>query len=321
MTRHILGFLLLSSIALQALAQAKKPTLMVVPSDMWCFSNGFMVEMDDQGTSVQYPDYKKAFQQNAELLLVVSKINGIMSDRGFPLKNLESVLKTLDTDEAEEELISSREGGSEARESLTDKIRKVAKADILIQLSWTVNKTGPRSSVTFNLQGLDAYTDKQIATAAGTGAPSYTVELPVLLEEAVLAHMDNFCSSLQTHFDDLFNNGREVIIRIRIWDDWEHDLESTFGPGEEELSFIIEDWLAANTVMGRFNTTDATENMMLFEQVRIPLFTDRNGRQMAMDTRRFCRELSKYLSEEPYYISNKLTTKGLGRATLYLGSK
>ena len=77
-------------------SQAKKPTIMILPSDVWCSKNGYMTEFNNQGTIVKVPDYKKAFQENSDLLLVISKINGMMSDRGFPLKNAESVLKTFD---------------------------------------------------------------------------------------------------------------------------------------------------------------------------------------------------------------------------------
>ncbi len=303
------------------LSQAKKPTIMVVPSDVWCNTNGFMLEFDNQGTLIKIPDYKKAFQENADLLLVISKINGLMAERGFPLKNMESVLKTLQSNSAEDAMMASKDTGSEAGESPIDQLKKVAKADIIMQLTWTVNTTGPKKSITFNLQGLDSYTDKQIATASGTGSPSFSAELPVLLEEAVLSHIDNYCSTLQTSFEDLFANGREVIIRIKKWDDWEEDLESEYGPDSEELGIIIEDWLADNTVNGRYNTTDATENMMLFEQVRIPMFYERDGKQRAMDTRRFVMELSSFLKNEPFNIINKVTTKGLGRATIYLGGK
>ena len=300
-------------------AQAKKPTIMVVPSDAWCNLNGYMMEFDNQGTKVKIPNYKQAFQENTDLLLVISTINGLMADRGFPLKNMESAIKTLESNSAEDNMMSSKDSGSEGAESPVDKLKAIAKADIIMQLTWTINTNGPEKSVTFNLQGLDAYTDKQVATATGTGAPSYSAELPVLLEEAVLSHLDNFNSSLMTHFDDLFANGREVIIRIKRWDDWDDDLETEFDG--EELGTIIEDWMADNTVAGRFNTTDATENMMLFEQVRIPLYIEKDGKQRAVDTRGWIRDLSKFLSAEPYNIENKVVTKGLGRATLYLGGK
>lgn len=302
--------------SLMASSQAKKPTLMVVPSDAWCIKNGYVMTFDDQGTMVRIPDYKRVFQENTEALQVISQINGMMAERGFPLKNMESVIKTLQMDSAEDAMRSSRSSGSNVAESPIDALKKVAKADIIIQLTWTLNRMGPKKSVNFNLQGLDAYTNKQVATATGTGEPSFSAELPVLLSEAVIAHIDNFTATLQDHFDDMFVNGREIIVRIQTWEDWEDDLESEFNG--EELGYIIEDWLADNTVAGRFSTTDMTESMALFEQVRIPVYNT-SGR--AIDARRYLRDLSKYLSGPPYNIPNKLVMKGLGRATLILGSK
>ncbi len=296
--------------------QAKKPTLMVVPSDVWCNTNGYMMEFDNQGTKIKIPDYKRALQENPDLLLVISSINDMMAEREFPLKNLESALKTLSSNSAEDNMRASKEEGSDVEESPIDALKKVAKADIIIQMTWTINTTGPKKSITFILQGLDAYTDKQIAGANGTGAPSMSAEVPVLLKEAVTSHIDNFTATLQSHFEDMFENGREVIIRVQKWSSWENDLETEFDG--EELGTIIEDWMAANTQKGRFSTTDMTENMALFEQVRIPLFNEK-GR--ASDARDFAKGLSKMLKSEPYLIPNKLVMKGLGRATIILGGK
>ncbi|MDG1477859.1 MAG: DUF6175 family protein [Vicingaceae bacterium] len=302
-----------------AFGQAKKPTLMVVPSDAWCNKNGYMMEFDNQGTKVKIPDYKKAMQEDTDLLLVIASINDMMAERGFPLKNMESAIKTLESNAAEDNMRMSKDGASIA-ENPIDALKKVAKADIIIQMTWTVNQTGPKKSITFILQGLDAYTDKQIAGANGTGAPSFSAEAPVLLKEAVTAHIDNFTGSLQTHFEDMFANGREIIVRIQTWDggDFDGDLETEMGPDDEELGTIIEDWMADNTVKGRFSTTDATETMMLFEQVRIDLF---NAKGRAQDARKFVKGLSKVLKSEPYLIPNKVVMKGLGRATIILGGK
>ncbi|MGB0886923.1 MAG: DUF6175 family protein [Vicingaceae bacterium] len=301
-----------------AFGQAKKPTLMVVPSDAWCNTNGYMMEFDNQGTKVKIPDYKRAMQENTDLLLVIASINDMMAERGFPLKNMESAIKTLESNAAEDNMRSSKETGASVDENPIDALKKVAKADIIIQMTWSVNQTGPKKSITFILQGLDAYTDKQIAGANGTGAPSFSAEAPVLLKEAVTAHIDNFTGSLQAHFEDMFANGREIIVRVQKWDDSEYDLESELGPDDEELGTIIEDWLADNTVKGRFSTTDITENMALFEQVRIDLY---NAKGRAQDARRFVKGLSKFLKNEPYLVPNKVVMKGLGRATIIIGGK
>ena len=298
--------------------QAKKPTIMVVPSDLWCNQNGYMQEFNNEGKITRVPDYRKALMTDADLKLVISKIGELMAERGFPLKDLEASLKTLESDAAEDAMLMSKDGG-ELNESPIDKLKKVAKADIWIQMTWTVNTRGPEKSITFNLQGIDAYTDKQIAAASGTGEPSFSAASPVLLEEAVLSHLDNFNYQLQTHFDDMFENGREVVLRIMTWDTWDYDLE-TDEFGDDELGYLIEYWVEDNTVKSRFNVATATENMMLFEQVRIPLYYERNGQQRAMDTRRWAKGLQSYLKDN-FQIEAKVMMKGLGQAQLVLGGK
>ena len=183
-------------------------------------------------------------------------------------------------------------------------------------MTWLINSVEQKKSVTFNLQGLDAYSDKQVAGASGTGDQSFAAELPVLLEEAVLNHIDGFNTQLQSHFDDLFANGREIKLVIKTWDTWDYDLEAE-DFGDDELGYLIEDWVSDNTVEGRFNTSTATESVMKFEQVRIPLFNE-SGR--AVDSRRWGKGLKKYLSND-FEIVSKLTTRGLGEVTLILGEK
>ncbi len=299
-----------------AFGQAKKPTIMVVPSDVWCSTNNLMMTYDNQGTEVRIPDYKKAMQTDANLLLVISKINTMMVDRGFPLKNLETVMKDIDQMRAEDNMTSSKSSGASIEESPLDILKRTAKADIIMQLTYTINTSGPRKYITFVLQGLDAYTDKQIAGAQGSGQPSISADLPILLEEAVLAHIDNFNAQLQAHFDDLLTNGREVSVRIRVWNTSPVDLEEEYNG--KELAEIIDDWMARNTVQGRYSNSDGSENFILFEQVRIPLYTE-SGK--AMDTRQFVTELRKYLGGSPFSLTCKVMTQGLGRATLVIGEK
>jgi hypothetical protein len=296
-------------------SQAKKPIIMVVPSDLWCTQHGYVMEYDNQGTMERVADYRRALQEDPHLLLVISKINELMTERGFPLKNLESSLKSLQSQAAEDALLSSKSGSSLA-ESPIDQLKRVANADIWMQMTWSVNQIGgPKRSVTFNLQGLDSYTDKQIAGTSGTGEPSISAELPVLLEEAVLARLDNFNAQLQAHFEDMEANGREVALRIRTWDSFDGDLETEYGG--EELRTLIEAWIEDNTVFGRFNTTTATDRTMVFEEVRIPLYNER-GR--ALDTRNWADGLRKYL-RETFRLEAKLMMKGLGQAQLVIGEK
>ena len=298
-------------------AQAKKPTIMVIPADTWCYENGFMDTYNNQGKETKVPDYESAVQENMDLVNVITKIGELMADRGFPLKDLAATVRNINQSNAEDEMTVSRTSGATLAESPLDRLLNRAKADILVELAWKINNVGPKKSVTYTLRGIDAYTGKQVAAAQGTGPQSFSAEVPVLLEEATLEHLDNFASQLQAHFDDLLENGREVTVNIRVFDNGSGlSLEDEYDG--EMMTDIIDDWMAQNTVNHRYSLTDATDNMMRFEQVRIPLYRE-NG--TAMDTRYFVRTLSKYLAKQPFGIQSKILTKGLGRADLVLGEK
>jgi hypothetical protein len=295
-------------------SQARKPRLMVVPSDNWCVQNGFFDEYDIMGTKEKRPNYKMAFQGNSELILVISKINELMANRGFPLENLETAIKSVEYENAERSLLTS-ESGAEAAESPIDILKQTVQADIWLQITWQVNVVGPKKSVTFILQGLDAYSNKEVASASGTGEPSISAALPVLLEEAVLSRIDGFNNNLQTHFDDLFTNGREIALEIGIWDTFTGNLNTEYRG--REINEIIEDWVYDNTKGNRFSVTGVTRNRMTFRQVRIEMYDNRNRSQ---DARVWARELQRYL-QSAYQIESTLLTRGLGQATLMLGER
>ncbi len=170
------------------------------------------------------------------------------------------------------------------------------------------------------LQGLDAYTNKQIAGVQGTGQPSLATETPVLLEEAVLSYIDDFNTRLQAHFNDLFENGREIVFQARVWNTSPIDLQQEFDYNGEklELGEIIEDWVNDNTVKNRFSTGTYTEKVIRFDQVRIPLYDER---QRAMDTRRWIRDLRTLIGKPPFSQECKIHTRGLGEVWLIIGEK
>ena len=315
MKKSIITFIAIMA-CIAVFGQAKKPTIMVVPSDVWCIQNNFSTTYNNQGVKETVPDYTRALQSDANLLLAIGKINSMMTDRGFPLKDLQTVTKSINQKNAEDNMIQSKTSGASLAENPIDRLRRVAKADIIMQLTYTLNVMGPKYSITYNLQGLDAYTNKQIAGAQGTGKQTFTAELPVLLEEAVINNMDNFCDQLMMYFADIQENGREVAVDIRVFDNGSGlDLETEFD--DRELTEIIDDWMSDNTVSHVFNKSDGSETFIQYEQVRIPLYKA-NGQQM--DTESFVRELRTYLKKN-FKIESKVMTRGLGRCILAIGEK
>ena len=309
----IIGFWVIS---FTTYSQAKKPTLMILPSDNWCEQRYFMTDFDNQGTKQKVPNYKQAFQEDTEIGQVISKIGSLMIDRGFPLKDAEQELKAIEQRAAEDNMTTSTTSGAGLSESPLDKLKNRAKADIVIQIWWKVSKTEQGKVISFVLEAFDAYTNKRIAASTGNGTPNNTDIVPVLLQNAILANIDTFAAQLQAHFDDMFTNGREVRLTIKKWNSWDKDLETEIDG--DEITDHITKWMDENTVKGRFNKTDASESIIRFEQVRIPLYDDKNK---ALDARDFGKKLQKFLKAAPYNFEVKLMTRGLGEAILVLGEK
>jgi hypothetical protein len=313
--------LFILSIALWAFAgsifgQAKKPTLMILPSDNWCEQRYFMTEFDNQGTKQKVPNYKQAFQEDTEIGQVISKIGALMVSRGFPLKDVEQELKAIEARNDENNMTASTTSGSSMAESPLDKIKNKAKADILIQIWWKVTKTEQGKVVSFVLEAFDAYTSKRIASSTGNGTPNNTEIVPVLLEKAILANFEPFTAQLQSHFDDMFTNGREIMLTVKRWNSWDKNMETEING--TEITDYINKWMKDNTVNKRFTMADASENIIRFDQVRIPLYNADND---PIDARQFAKSLQKYLKTAPFNFEVKLMTRGLGEAILVLGEK
>ena len=313
--------LILSCIAFMAFTingfgQAKKPTLMILPSDNWCEQRIFMTEFDNQGTKQKVPNYKQAFQEDTELGQVISKISSLMIDRGFPLKDAEQELKAIEGRNAEDNMTTSTTSGSSISESPLDKLKNKAKADIIIQIWWKVTKTDNGKVVSFVLEAFDAYTSKRIASSSGNGLPNNADIVPVLLQNAILANIDPFAVQLQAHFDDMFNNGREILLTVKKWNSWDKNMETEIDG--KEITDYINEWMQKNTVKGKFSMADASENIIRCDQVRIPLYDANNN---ALDARQFAKGLQKYLKAAPFNFEVKLMTRGLGEAILVLGEK
>lgn len=259
--------MLLPFVATTAFSQAKKPTIMVVPSETLCMEKDFTTTYDDYGTTVKAVDYERA-ALDGEIRLVIAKIGEMMAERSFPLERLDATIRNIETSGAKLQYMSSRNGGS-ASVSPLEKIMQTARPDIRLELYYKVNQTGPRKSVSFEMTGIDAYTNVQVASASGVGEPSFSSSTDLLLQEAVLTRIDQFCSQLQSHFDDMFANGREVSVSFRCSDECEFDFYTQVDG--IDLCEIIEDVMSEKTVQGRYNLQTQDDRVLVFNRVRIPL--------------------------------------------------
>jgi hypothetical protein len=227
---------------------------------------------------------------------------------------MSATLTSLQNEKAEDSVMGSDNNGTIAEDPI-DALRRVAKADIWMEVNWDVQTNGMQKSVYFELTGIDAYTNEQIASCQNTGKPSYSSELSVLMEEAVSNNLDNFNELLLNKFDDWFTNGRQIRVEIKVWDTSPYHLESDVNG--DELGYIIQDWMEENTVNNQCSMDGSTKYRMTFTNVRIPMLNEK-GR--SVDAKGFVRNLQKKLQTD-LQVPVKVDAKGLGQVSLIIGDK
>ncbi len=324
--KRILLLGLLMMISSFVMGQAKKPILMVIPSDSYCDRNNYLQEFTDETGAVRYvSDYNSIFKSadSEDLRLVIAELSKLFAERGFPLKDLEQTLKSMNNASIEESLLSSSSSGASIKSTPLDMVKNNAQPDIILDLDYMVKTRGPQRFVTYVLRAVDAYSNKVIAANSGDGEPSASATVNQLLEVAVLNYIDSFSDQLMAYFEDMAVNGREIVVKLKVWDNLDVNFETEYFFEDEDLELvdIIDYWMQDNTVNHAPVRTRASDNFINYEQVRIPLYKERKGRQSAIGAREFVNDLRSFLRKDPFFLDSKIYERGLGEVWLIIGEK
>lgn len=187
----------------------------------------------------------------------------------------------------------------------------------MLYVSWNVNTVGPKKSVTFSLKAVDAGTNKPAGAASGTGNELIGAPLTVMLETAVLSHIDNFNNQLMTYFDEMVAKGREITLEIQVFENSPKKINSEINDDGDELSDDLIKWMKANTVNGAFSVQTKSPTLMKFTGVRIPLRGE-DGAAFSNDD--FGSKLRKYM-KKTHQVPCSSYPVGTGKTVLVIGGK
>lgn len=301
--------------AQDAAPKGQKPVIMVVPEKSWCINQGFV-----RASSPKTVDYEKALL-NDDVLNVITKMGGLMEERGYPLKLLSATLDELNTEAAMDLALTSKADGEIVEDDL-DKLTRIAQADILVQVAFTRTTYGPRNMVEFRVTSVDAATSKQIGGETGRSSAS-GAPMGDLLKESVLGFMDRFVASIQRHFEDVVTHGREGTIIFKIADDCPLNFESevTLNGDTGELSEVIDYWLGENALDTSYTTGASNRVRLVFEQVRFPLTGKGRfgGKARAINAEGFVKPIGSFLSQ--FGVSVSTVPSGIGKVYVVLGGR
>ena len=257
--KYLFLILIVASLSVESFGQAaKKPRLVVIPSDALMNQMGLLNTTDDMGEVNYVQNYKEAFL-DTDLKACISKISELFTDRGFDLTQLEAELRRVQGKDM------------------------VIAEDIRLELNYKINKQGPRDILYFELTALDAYSGKQVAASSGQSKPAISETKVNLLQEAVIDKMDKFILDIDNYFNSLAEIGRESRLTI----------ESDGVEIPMEVEEFVDEWLTANCVRGSFSIDEVDETVIRVSQAMMPLFDER---EKALSARNFYKPLAKELN-------------------------
>ena len=275
-TLLVIAFFLMSLFSVEAFGQAKKPRLVVIPSDALLLQMNLLGGTDDMGEVNYVQNYKQAFL-DTELKACIAKISELFQDDGFPLTMLEAELRRVQG------------------KNLTIPV------DVRLELNYKINKRGPQDILYFEMTGLDAYSSKQVAGSSGQSKPAVGATKVDLLQEAVNDKFRKFADDILNYFTELGNTGRESRLTI----------EADGCELPSQVEDIVDLWLQKNCVNGSFSIDEVDETALRASQAMMPLF-NANGR--GMDARNFYRPLVQELKTKlpGFTVSQKTSSKTSG---------
>lgn len=305
---------LLIGISSMMALDAKKPKIMVFPSDDWCKAKGYM--LDEKA-----PDYEKALQ-DVDMDGAVAVMGDVMAELGYEMFSLKQELKKLHTESAYSMVVTSKGDGT-IQESDRDLLTRNVGCDFIVELALTTKPFGARKTIEFKAQTIDAASYKILHGDIGTSSAS-SAPTPILVKEAVGGFIDNFCHKIDLAFDNIEKNGREGSITFKIADDcpihFEDEVEVDGESGE--LADYITYWLEEHAVDGNCSLTHKSRESMRLDQVRFPLlaqvaaggFGSKKGKVKALTMEEFVKPIARDLKQ----FGVSVTTVPIGQGSVFV---
>ena len=315
-TKIFLFILGLICFSLQGQQALRKPSFMLLPSESWCYDNKLMLTDESGGSNC---DYKRAFQENPNMELLLSRISSFFQDRfngKFLIKSYTGGKKTQESRNVRAGLSNSSGETAKSNED-TDFIKNQIDTDVKLELSYWFVKEGPKNSLKFKLDAIDNYSQETVASISKMGGIStYDNDYARLIEEELNNNMDNFFARLDQYFEEVQTNGLKVSYDFSMMEKSDQNFETEFNG--DELTTIIEDWFTANAVRGAFRLESSSDQELKFTEVRVPVM-DENGRAMSADY--FAKKIKKHFEAAPYNFKITIQRSGLGYSRIKFSKK
>ena len=211
-------------------------------------------------------DIRQTIESDPNIRIVLSKIREAFDKRGFTTIDFETKLKAQSVNNA----LSDN-----AQTSRSAMIIQNSGADIYVKTEYNYTSSAGGNSVKVLMKACDVSTGGALASKDAYSGLFYTEDIGRLAGAAVEKVADEFLNVIQSKFDDIVENGRSIILDVKIDDASTHTLHEEINGSE--LVDLLEDWVADHAYKNNYHIQGSSELEMIFDEIRIPL-KDENGR-------------------------------------------
>lgn len=283
------------------------PEIMVLPSDACLKETGCLKTKKVDGQSIQIRDFEKYLLKDDNFKPIVNTVQDKFKDKGYPLNDFESTLKSLQTQQTYDI------ADNLAQDSKT-RLLATTHPDIILELDYKA-KGDMRAAdyrtkkINYTLNGIDAYTNKVIATVSGSGLQGENVAS--VIGDHLSGQMPKLMRDLQKYFSDLLTRGRDITVRINMDAESNQKLTDESIEGDTYADAIV-DYIKTHTVKGTYKMQTNTADELTFSNVRIKVLNNDGTQYGVYD---WTRDLQKYLKKN-LGLSCENRSQGLGEVVL-----
>lgn len=286
------------------------PHVMVVPDLIYCKSNGYVQQYNNNGVTEIIPDYERALSEDPSLHAVLTQVKQLIAEKNSDIVLID-LIEAINNAKADAAMANAN--FADQSESIEEAIIRNSEADILVKVQFDMLKHGPNYQVSYTLNGTDAYTNRNFAPVEGMGKPSTSANPVVLLREAVYDNMDSFLNLMLTYYNSMVTKGRMVAFDIKTTG----GVNMNTKVGQYTLREQIEDFLYDNSVDGNgLERVKGGNTFLQYQGVYIPLTTTIRGRQRKQCAKDVAQKMVNFLEENGVTADFKI--RGLGKVNIYI---
>lgn len=255
---------------------ALNPTIVIVPT----------IKSSD-GTD--FEAMRTAVEASPALSYAIDKVTSEFQKHGYKTRNFISQLKNSKNDEM------MRMG---SQSDVKTKIVQQLPGDIVVSVDADVIFEGNQMECKLGIRAVENQTDGNLAVAVFPSGKYYkgNVGESELVDYAMKKINADFFKQIQTSFENMVNQGREVYVNITLSQavtDWDFDQDSP--STNESFRDALDEWLRAHAQQGVYDMSNSTDKF-IHMTVNVPLWNAERGRSYTLSN--FGSDLRKFFKAQ-----------------------